>query len=368
MIATKIPLKKRLGLKLYRQLKKQNARDHRLNYIFWECTLRCNLSCIHCGSDCLKDPGTRDMPAEDFLGAIDQVRPIVNPNETLIVMTGGEALVRKDLELVGQVLHRWGFPWGVVTNGALLTQKRLQSLVDAGLRSLTISLDGMEASHNWLRGSAKSFQKAYKAIQEVRRYPELAFDVVTCVNQKNLGELGRVKELLIDAGVREWRIFTIFPIGRAADHKELQLPSADFKKLFDWIRETRKEGRIKLNYGCEGFLGNYEQEVRDHFFNCQAGTNIASVLVDGSISACPNLRSNFIQGNIYQESFRDVWENKFQLYRDRRWTKTGICSDCSLYDYCEGNGMHLRNETSGELLFCHMKRIAEGESMEDNEE
>ena len=75
---------------------------------------------------------------------------------------------------------------------------------------------------------------------------------------------------------------------------------------------------------------------------------MGSVLVDGSISACPNLRSGFIQGNIYKDSFSDVWENNYQVFRDREWMKTGICKDCKSFRYCDGNGMHLRDEETGE--------------------
>ncbi|MFV0364894.1 MAG: SPASM domain-containing protein [Mangrovibacterium sp.] len=57
--------------------------------------------------------------------------------------------------------------------------------------------------------------------------------------------------------------------------------------------------------------------MRDGFFFCRAGINIALILVDGSISVCPNLRENFIQGNIYKDNFRDIWENKYDVYRDR---------------------------------------------------
>jgi len=95
---------------------------------------------------------------------------------------------------------------------------------------------------------------------------------------------------LITIGVKDWRVFTIFPIGRAKEHTELQLQPDEFRGLFDFIRQTRCNCKINLNYGCEGFLGNYEGEVRDNFFFCRAGINIASVLADGSIAACPNLR------------------------------------------------------------------------------
>jgi radical SAM enzyme (rSAM/lipoprotein system) len=281
----------------------------------------------------------------------------------MIVLTGGEALLRKDLEQIGLSLYQRGFPWGIVTNGMLLTRNRINALLNSGLRAITVSLDGLEASHNWLRGTDRSYSSALNAISLLPSIPELKYDVVTCVNQKNFGELNQIKELLIGMGIKEWRIFTIFPVGRALNHKELQLEPERFKQLFDFIAQTRREGKIKLNYGCEGFLGNYEREVRDNFFICRAGINIASILADGSISACPNLRENFIQGNIYQDNFKEIWENKYQLFRDKSWTKTGICADCEFYKYCEGNGMHLRDEKNGELLFCHLKRIEAGEKV-----
>jgi radical SAM enzyme (rSAM/lipoprotein system) len=363
MTVTKIPFRKKIALNLFKKYKHNESEIHSLNYILWECTLRCNLECLHCGSDCKKDASIKDMPAVDFLRAIDEITEIVNPNKTMIVLTGGEALLRKDLEQIGLSLYKRGFPWGIVSNGMLLTRNRINTLLNAGLRAITISLDGMEESHNWLRGTSKSFSSALNAISLLPAIPDIKYDVVTCVNQKNVNELIQLKELLIQIGVKEWRIFTIFPIGRATEHKELQLLPEDFKKLFDFIAHTRREGRIKLNYGCEGFLGNYEREVRDNFFICRAGINIASILADGSISACPNLRENFIQGNIYRDNFKEIWENKYAIYRDKSWTKTGICADCEFYKYCEGNGMHLRDEKTGELLFCHLKRIEEGEQI-----
>ena len=364
MSVSDIPFKKLLALKLHARYKRNATKLHNLNYILWECTLKCNLSCRHCGSDCKKDSAVPDMPVADFIGAIDQIIPIVDPNNSMIVFTGGEPLVRNDIEKAGKALYDRGFPWGIVTNGFLLNRKRLHSLMHAGLRSITISLDGLEASHNWLRGNPRSFEKAFEAIKLLTQTTDLKYDVVTCVNQKNFHELEQLRDLLIATNVKDWRIFTIFPIGRAAENDLLQLSAVDFKLLFDFIQQTRKEGRIKLDYGCEGFLGNFEGEVRDNFFFCRAGINIASILADGSVSACPNLRDNFIQGNIYNENFADLWINKYEKFRNKSWTRTGACSDCESYKYCDGNGMHLRDEKSGELLFCHLKRIEEGEKLQ----
>lgn len=361
MSISHIPVRKKIALKLFQKYRRNEQKLHQLNYIMWECTLRCNLHCLHCGSDCKKDASQKDMPASDFLNAIDQVKEIVNPHNTMIVLTGGEALMRKDIEQIGFNLYERGFPWGIVTNGMLLNKQKLESLLQAGLRAVTISLDGLEKSHNTLRGSKHSFARTSNAINLLTKVPDIVFDVVTCVYQENFSELDRIKSFLVNAGVKKWRIFTIFPVGRAKEHQELQLNPASFKALFDFIQRTREENKIKVAYGCEGFLGGYERKVRDNFFICRAGINVASVLADGSISACPNLRDNFIQGNIYHDNFKEVWENKYAVFRDRSWTKKGICADCEFYNYCEGNGMHLRDQKSGELLFCHLKRIEEGE-------
>jgi radical SAM enzyme (rSAM/lipoprotein system) len=282
----------------------------------------------------------------------------------MVVLTGGEALLRKDMDKIGQALYDRGFPWGLVTNGLLLDKACLMQLLEAGIRAITISLDGLEDSHNWLRRNKHSYQKAVEAIRLVAQTKGIKYDVVTCVNQKNFHELKCMHDLLVALGVKDWRIFTIFPIGRAREHELLQLPPAEFKQLFDFIKQVRSAGAIQLNYGCEGFLGSYEGDVRDNFFFCRAGINVASVLADGSISACPNLRENFVQGNIYRDNFAEVWQNKYGIYRDRAWTKTGICATCDFYSHCEGNGMHLRDEKTGELLFCHLRRIEAGEVAE----
>ncbi len=132
----------------------------------------------------------------------------------------------------------------------------------------------------------------------------------------------------------------------------------------EFIKKNRiqaKEGGgdvIDASYGCEGFLGKFEAEVRSDFYNCKAGVSAASVLADGSISACPSIRANFNQGNIYQNSFIDVWNNKFEKFRDRSWAKKGECLNCKQFRYCLGNGMHLRDENEN-LLVCHYKRLSQ---------
>ena len=129
--------RKRIALELFRSLKRNRTKIHELRTLFWECTLRCNVACRHCGSDCHVSAQQPDMPVNDFLKVIEDITPYVEPNKVMVVFTGGEALVRKDIEECGRELYHRGFPWGIVTNGLLLTRERLDSLLAAGLHSLT---------------------------------------------------------------------------------------------------------------------------------------------------------------------------------------------------------------------------------------
>lgn len=351
-----ISLRKRLALELDKIQQDRLIKEHRLTQLFWECTLRCNLNCLHCGSDCRVVSDVSDMPLEDFLHVLDNVAAHQDPHLTFIIVTGGEPLMRPDIVECGMEIKKRGFPWGMVTNGMALTEQKLKELMDAGLHSITISLDGFADEHNWLRGNKLSFERASEAIRIVARQKNLVSDVVTCVNQRNFDYLPQIRDYLLSLGMDRWRLFTIFPAGRAKDNTELQLETYQFRQMMDFIKKNRKEGKINVSYGCEGFLGEYEGEVRDYFFSCQAGISVGSVRINGDIGGCLSIRYNFSQGNIYEgDEFMDIWNTCFAAYRDRKWMKTGICTHCKAFRYCRGNGLHLRDD-QGKLLTCNYFR------------
>lgn len=354
-----LSLRHRIGLELSQPMINGVIREHPLTALFWECTLRCNLRCRHCGSDCRVESALKDMPLKDFLPVLDSIARETDPHRVMINVTGGEPLVRKDLEECGKAFYDRGFPWGIVTNGQLLTPERFHSLLRSGLRAVTVSIDGIGESHDWMRGVPGSYGKAIAAARMVAGSGAVEYDVVTCVNKRSYKELDRIKELLIENGIKAWRLFTVFPVGRAAHDPELRLSGEEFRGLMEFIKRSRREGRIKVSYGCEGFLGNFEGDVRDRFFLCSAGITIGSVMADGSIAACPSIRADYSQGNIYKgDDFMDVWNNRYGIYRDHGWMKTGECASCRYWRYCRGNGMHLR-DADGQLIFCHLHRIQE---------
>ena len=351
-----LSFKQRIALELNRQLVRDAQQQHPLTQLFWESTLRCNLHCRHCGSDCKASALQPDMPFDDFHKVLVRIKEHYDSHRIMVIISGGEPLMRKDLLECGRAIYDLEFPWGMVTNGRLLTPQKIEELLQAGLHSITISLDGFEEEHNWMRGTADSFQRAAEAVKILAHEPSIRFDVVTCVNRRNYATLEAFKEYLISLGLKSWRLFTVFPVGRAAQDSELQLNKEEFRGLMEFIKKTRTEGRIHASYGCEGFLGEYEGQVRDRFFSCLAGVSIASVRIDGAISACGSIRADYNQGNIYTDDFIDVWENRFQPYRDRNWMRQGVCADCKYFRYCQGNGMHLRDD-EGNLILCHLSRL-----------
>ena len=336
----------------FRKFRKAETRLHELNYLFWECTTRCNLNCLHCGSDCHVDSSRKDMPLEDFLGALDTIkRPAKN---FIVALTGGEPLLRPDLEEAGHEIRKRGMRWGMVTNGHLYNRERHESLLSAGMGSLTISVDGLQESHDWLRNRPGSFERVNRSIELAASSPRLNFDIVSCVNKSTVNELPSIYSYLLSKGVKAWRLFTIIPIGRAKDNPGLILSPDEFRTMLDFIAEKRKSGAMDVKFSCEGFVGSYENLVRATPYFCRAGINIGSVLIDGSISACPNIDRSFIQGNIYRDNLQEVWDKRFTPFRDRDWTRKGPCARCSDYRDCMGNGFHNWQGDKNAPLLCHM--------------
>ena len=174
-----LTVRRKLALEIACHIENKRVKEHPLRQLFWECTLRCNLNCRHCGSDCKKTAGIIDMPKEDFLQVLDSVAKRTDPHNVFVVVTGGEPLMRQDLEECGRAIYERGFPWGMVTNGLFLTRERLDALMAAGLHTATVSLDGFANDHNWMRGNPHSFERAVNAIRMMVNTPGLVFDVVT---------------------------------------------------------------------------------------------------------------------------------------------------------------------------------------------
>lgn len=339
------------------------ARHPKLSYLFWEATLGCNMACRHCGSDCHRSSDLSDeLTGEEVVRTFRQIAGDYNPRKLFIAVTGGEPLVRPDLFDVMAEIAGMGFPWGMVTNGWSVDEKVVERSRRTGMRTLVVSLDGVDAaSHDWLRGKG-SFVRAVKAIELYRDAGFLTdLQVTSTYHRRNIHELEDMFGFLRGMGVRDWRVVSVFPNGRAVRQDDFMLRPTELQGLLDFIRDKRSRPQpMVVSYGDEGYLGcDHERRVRDFYYACFAGVRIASILANGDVSGCPNIPRSLAQGNVRKESLKSVWENRFQRYRDRSWMQKGICVDCGDFAICKGNSMHLWDtETDGPKL-CHARMLQE---------
>jgi radical SAM protein with 4Fe4S-binding SPASM domain len=345
---------------LYRRLE---TAVHPLRYLFLEITQRCNLACRHCGSDCGRAPDdAASLGADEWIAFADALAArFSNRRGLMCVVTGGEPLCRPELPRILARLSGHGFPIGLVTNGWALSERAARELRALGVSSLTVSLDGTRDAHDWLRGVPGSFDRAIAGLGHAARAGFRLLDAVTCANPRNVGELDAVLALLEGAGVRRWRIFSIFPKGRAAADPELLLDAAGLRGLLAWIRERRPALAARgfdLDFSCEGYLPPaLDRAVRSEPYFCRAGISIGSVLHDGAIAACPNIARELVQGNVRTDDFATVWETRFARFRDRAWMRTGPCVGCGEWGRCLGNSMHLWNAAAGETGLCTYRAV-----------
>ncbi len=347
-------------LYLWQKYREEQKAKHPLKVLFWETSLNCNLNCLHCGSDCNKAKSQkRILKTDEIKKALKEIAEDFKTQKILLVASGGEPLVRPDLFFVMDYARNLGFQWGMVTNGELLTPDNIKKIKETGLCSISVSIDGLKDSHNWLRNK-DIFDKVVENTQKLTKESFQMTEVITCINQRNFGELEDIYKLCLGLGIMAWRIFNIVPVGRAKNIKELFLTPSQFKKLLNFIIEKRKERKLKVSFCEEGFLGtDYEGRVRDMLYFCSAGINVGSILYDGAVSACPILPRNLIQGNIRENRFSDIWDNKFQAFRDSNWKKKGKCKDCESWDFCEGNSLHLWDFDEDETTKCHLELLSE---------
>lgn len=331
-----------------------------LRYLFFEITKSCNLNCIHCGSDCSKNISQEFLPEGAIIKVLEEVKTVYNPKKVTVAITGGEPYCYPDLFSLGRKITATGFPWGMVTNGYGWDKESIKKLEDSGIKTITVSIDGLEAEHNWLRGNIDSFEKAVNTIKLIKKSSfSSGLDVFTCVSKRNISQLDDIYELLKKLGVKRWRISPIDPIGNSAiNNPELFLDSSRFRVMLEKTAYFKSLKIIDVNFTDSGYLGTeFENKARTLNFFCSAGINVGGIRSNGDIAACPNIDPGIKEGNIFQNSFIDVWQTKYHRFRKRNWMRTDICKDCSEWSLCNGNSFHLRDFKENKTRFCHKKFI-----------
>ena len=315
-----------------------------LHYLFFELTDKCNLRCQHCGSGC-EAHNARFLDAHAVISVIRSVA--AREPRAHICLTGGEPLLHPEFDRIAHALCETRLYWSVVTNATLIDETIARKLSDCGVYSVSVSLDGGEAEHDLLRGSAGAFLLALRGVRMLRRY-HIPVQITTVVTKRTLDRLDEIREIVRKADACSWKVVNIEPIGRALDHPELLLDRGDFLRLMDDIRSLRERetacgSELEVTYGCSHLLPLlYEETVRESPFLCAAGLQIASVQCSGDLAGCLDIerRPELVQGNIHQDDFWDVWDNRFAIFRADRTADSDTCSSCRLRDACGGDSLH----------------------------
>jgi radical SAM protein with 4Fe4S-binding SPASM domain len=334
-------------------------KEHRLNYLFWESTLTCNLSCRHCGSSC--SPGQKradELDGPAIKKIFKEIASDFDASDICIAVTGGEPLTRPDLFDVMGECHQLGFYWGMVSNGILITREVIRQMEQTGMGTISLSIDGDAKGHAVLRGSEKAYDQALRGLGLILEYGQFLdpVEVVSVVHSRNVDRLEEAYAVFASMGVRYWRLLNIDPIGRMKEpgQQDLFLNGKQFVRFLDFVVSKREEGLMDVSFEESGFLGlKYEGRVRDWHFKCPAGISVASILHDGAIGACPSLGRNMVEGDGRRERFSDVWNNRYQRFRDRKATRyKGPCRQCTWWDFCEGGSLHLWDWEAEKPLNC----------------
>lgn len=351
-------------MSLMKKYKESEYIKHTLVDLFWECTLTCNAKCKHCGSSAEKRKYEGELSTEEIKTAFKQIANDMDASKILINVTGGEPLTREDLcDVMEYATNELGFHWGMTTNGILLNDTNIEKLKKANMETISISIDGLEETHNKFRGVPGSYKTI---IENIKRLKQANFvkhiQVTTVFHKDNINELEELYNVMLGLNLNSWRLVSMDPIGRANENNELLLDGKEIKKLLDFIKTKKKEKKLELTYGCPGFLGmEYEKEVRNHYFYCKTGINVASILYNGDLFVCPNVprRKEFIQGNIRTNNFKEVWDNKYKEFRKSDRTKCDDCEKCEHWDYCLGGAFHTWNFEENRPIKCTYNMIYE---------
>lgn len=319
-------------------------------------TEMCNARCAHCNMSCDNRIKKENIDSKYFKKVLKEISENYNARNITISYTGGEPLMRKDLFDIIEYANELGYNGVLATNGSLLTEKTIERLVKSNVRAVCMSIDGLQETHEKFRGLPGVYPKLMKYLKIISKREDMEAGVTTVVNKTNINELEDLYKQFCDIGIQYWRVFPVDPEGNAKEHSDIILDKEDFERTYEFVSRVQKEGKINVSVACGHFLGlKYERMVRQGgAFFCSSGTGQATILSNGDIIGCANVPKNAltIQGNIKRDSFVDVWQNKFKIYRNINAKKINKCANCKHWRSCLGDAMHTYDFEKLEPGYC----------------
>ena len=315
--------------------------------LLWEITDACNLRCLHCESAAGRRRPDELAPDE----ALALARQIARMGWSSVSVTGGEPLLRKDWADLARTLASGGCHVTLVTNGMLLHGEAIRRAIDAGVRSVAVSLDGLEQTHDRIRpgpgrSQGSSFQAAVRSLRDAKR-AGLGTAAITHVNRWNWPELRPMHELLTEAAADIWQVQLGVPLGRLREMDEPYLLEvsklgeleAFCAEMIALHREDPTRPSVKVVHTI-GYYGKHERELRGgspenpkFFVGCLGGWRTLGITSDGRVKPCAMLPRSFEVGDLREETLEAIWGDADRFEYQSRWDQRSLEGYCRRCEY-----------------------------------
>jgi radical SAM protein with 4Fe4S-binding SPASM domain len=300
----------------------------------WNVTRECNLKCSHCYINAADKKLENELTIEEGKRLIDQICEVSKP---LLVLSGGEPLLRSDVyELIAYGSSK-GLKMGLGSNGSLIDDVVAKKLKKAGITTVSISMDShIAAQHDDFRGVIGSWEKAVNAIK-VLHANNVIVQVNTTLTHDNYDQIDDIMAFAESMGVENFHLFFLVPTGRG-----VKMDDISPQKYEDMITNTfAKVSKHRLNVrpSCAPQFMRIAQgmglDMRQWIRGCIAGMYYCRIYPNGDITPCPYLPVKI--GNIREKNFKEIWQNSnmFKNLRDPN-TLTGKCGKCDYKKLCGG--------------------------------
>lgn len=336
-------------------------------YAVWELTLKCNLACGHCGSRA-GDKRDDELSTEE---ALDLVRQLAESGITEVTIEGGEAFLRPDWLVIARAITDHGMTCSMATGGYGLSRETARRMKDAGISSVTVSIDGLEETHNRIRGRERSFQFCFETLGHFAAVG-LEFHANTQINRWSAPELPALYDRLRDAGIRGWQIQLTTPMGNAADRAWLLIQPGELDDLYKMLARIASRAAAENVYIVPGnnigYFGPYDSLIFQNggrtWAGCMAGLSVLGIHADGSIKGCPTLPSEYLGGNIRDKTLSDILDTRELTFNTTAGTPEGtshmwgFCGECPHARSCRGGCSQISTVTLGRRgnnPYCHYR-------------
>jgi radical SAM protein with 4Fe4S-binding SPASM domain len=318
--------------------------------ISWNVTANCNLKCAHCYINAGEKKAIDELSTDAAKMLIHQIAEVSKP---LVILSGGEPLLRKDIfELIRYGRER-GLKMAMGSNGTLIDDDIARKLKNAGITTVSISLDSSKPElHDEFRGVTGAWKGAVEAIKALRRN-NIITQVNTTVTKQNYDEIDEIMTLAEKLGVENYHLFFLVPTGRETRIEDI---SPDmYEKLIKSTFSKSMQHNLNVKPSCAPQFMRIAKEtgidMKRWVRGCMAGLYYCCVYPTGEVTPCPYLPIKL--GNIREKSFKEIWFNS-EILRNLRDPKKlkGKCGKCEYNEACGGCRARAYGLTSDFIDFC----------------